>query len=251
MAYLQRVPFSTTPGHPNVKRYPTTPSILLLLVVVTTANASDGAKYGVGLNAMSRYVDRDTKRAGASVQPSAWVELPAAGTLASAWTSWSVENLRFDEAAVDLRIGRRFADVTWFGVASRGRLLRLTRQDSAIVEFGFHFTWFNPPYRPTAVLAYDLAGGRGWQALISIPYTVRLAFFPPTTFIPEGGFRVQILEDNRFRAPYLSFTALIEKRWGNLAIVPLISVIPVAIDDENSRYGGWLVWGGLHLGFAP
>ena len=160
------------------------------------------------------------------------------------WSSVAVSDRRADDVAVYVRSGTAIGRWGWLGASARWNQSFDVPDvvEARSLELSLIGTWFHPPYRPSAVLTYDAIQRRRVLAVISIPYTIRLGSIPPTTFIPEFGFRL-LDRGSSVAVDYLSFSGLFEHRWRWLTAVPILTVVP--------RQGGleeWIVWGGLHLG---
>jgi len=206
---------------------------------------SNAAERGLGLNLVSAYVYRDSARSGPALQPSAWAYIERAHTLFSVWSSVRLRHPRVDDVVVDARTGFALSSWGWLGGTIHWDwstpAVRSTRSHS--LELGTVLTWFTPPYRPTLALAYDAANPEGVLAAVSVPYTVRLQWLYPTTFVPElglqaGGHR------GTLSVRYFSFAALMERKTRWFTIVPMAGVVP----RRGKGFGGWIVWGGAHLG---
>jgi len=201
-------------------------------------------EWGGGLHLVTAHIIRDSRRSGPALQPSAWVDVRPVRTLVSAWSSIRLRNPRIDDLVLDTRTGVPLGSWGWIGgtVHWDWTLPRSDSLASHSLEMGALFSWFTPPYRPTLLVSYDLINRDGLLAVISIPYTVRLSWMPPVTFIPEFGIRAGG-EYDPVGLQYMSFTALIERRLGWLTVIPIAGVVP-----RGTNIREWLVWGGLHLG---
>lgn len=216
---------------------------LSLLAVISIPCTAHGGKWGVGTTLVSGNVYRETWRSGVALQPSAWTYVERAHTLLNAWSSVRLKHPRLDDIVLDSRTGLPLGSWGWLGGTVHWNWI--SPSDQALgrhsLEVGSVFSWFTPPYRPTFALSYDILRGGGLLMAASIPYTIRLGWIPPATFIPEVGLRSGG-EYGRLGIQYASFTALVERRVGRFVIIPMASVVP------RGRVREWLIWGGVHLG---
>jgi hypothetical protein len=267
VTYLSRSSLlATVFEEPNLPRL----IILLTLLMGVAQQPMDAAAsaIGAGTSVTSTYVDRDSTRGGPAVQPSVWVDVSMLSTLVSAWASVSLQESRIDHMSIDTRTGTEIGTSWWLGLTTRmsrvtDHMVERTFINEAIepasestrldsvgsytrMEIGAQLIWFRPPYRPTINLTHDLVQKGGLRAVIAAPYTLRLPWIPPATFIPEIALRIFGKSGDNLRFQHLSFTGLVEKRWRSFTFVPLVSlVIP-----RNAEVNDWIVWTGLHLGMG-
>ena len=227
-------------------------SVIATLFVATATCAASGAGWGIGLNVVSSYVARDSSRAGPSVQPSVWLNVPSINTSFSGWSSARLDGGELDDAVVDIRAGSELGTWGWVGLTSHTTWGLSTPERPADTwwEVGGNFTWFTPPYRPTLYLGYDLLQREKPILIMSVPYTIRTDWMPPTTFVPEFALRVG---DSRrwFWHPspeplYFSFSGFMERRWRWLTVVPIVSVVIPSV-PSGVEVPGWIFWAGVHI----
>jgi hypothetical protein len=149
---------------------------------------------------------------------------------------------RLDDAVLDVRAGVPKGNWGWIGgVAHWDCSIPFSDSlRSQSVELGPLLTRFKPPYRPSFSLTYDVVKRNGVLFVASVPYTVRLSWFPPTTFIPEVAIRFAG-DNNGLSAQYFSFTALLERRIRGIAVLPVAGVVP------RGGVRDWIFWAGLHI----
>jgi hypothetical protein len=153
-----------------------------------------------------------------------------------------LRNTRLDDLVLDSRTGFPVGSWGWIGGTLHWDWSSPTVEGLSqhSFEVGSVLTWFAPPYRPTLAASFDLIQRDGLLLVVGIPYTIRLGWLPPTTFLPElalrsgGGY-------GSLGIQYLSFSALVERKVRWLTIIPIASVVP------RGGLREWLVWGGVHL----
>lgn len=223
--------------------------IPFVLLVTSMPTPVCGREWGVGVGVVSANVNRDAWRSGSSVQPSIWTYAERTHALLTAWSSVSVGSGNLDDLVLDSRAGLPLGSWGWVGGTIHWNwmspLEKARRRQS--LEVGTAFSWFAPAYRPTITLAYETVADRGLLAAVSVPYTVRLGWLLPTTFVTTIVPELAVRSGGRYGdlgIQYLSFTALMELKVRWLTIIPTASVVP------KEGLENWLIWGGVHLGAA-
>ena len=223
---------------------------LCLTVLVYSASVVY-AEAGIGVSVITARVYRGARLDGASVTPSAWVHIRPVGTLLSVSTSLRRGEPAVGHADFDARTGTSLGTWGWTGTVAHGRWER-SRTDilpAKSLEIGAVLSVFHPPYRPSFYFGYDMLNGGRPISVVSAPYTLRTAWLPPATFVPELGIRLRVVERSGIwfpwgNADYLSFAVLMERRWHRLTIVPVVT----AVIRSGADVRDWIVWGGVHVG---
>jgi hypothetical protein len=209
------------------------------------------AEVGIGVSAVSARVYRGTKLDGPSAVPSAWVHVSPIGTLISTSASIQRGNPVLSNASIDTRTGTSLGTWGWVGAVLHGGWER-SRTDllpQEAFEIGTVLSVFRPPYRPSFYVGYDILNHERPIAVVNIPYTLRTAWLPPATFVPELGLRLHKVKKSGVwfpwgNADYLSFAVLMERRWRRFTIVPVITAVIRSGTDVRE----WIIWGGVHIG---